>query len=139
MTVLFGMADTIMEPVDLFTRMLDAAGPEDDVVMGLFPTEHPEKFGMVAFDADHRVLSITDKPRETDLKYMWGCIIWRPRFTEHLHSCIRDGGIVDFATIMNEALEAALRFRAVCFEEGTYLDMGTYDEILELERHFRAG
>jgi glucose-1-phosphate thymidylyltransferase len=137
-TVLFGMADTIMEPVDLFARMLDNATPEDDVIMGLFPTERPQKFGMVAFDADDRVLRIVDKPRETDLTHMWGCIIWRPSFTEHLHTCISGGEIADFATIMNAALEAGMRFRAVRFDEGTYLDVGTYDEIAELEKHFRA-
>jgi glucose-1-phosphate thymidylyltransferase len=132
------MADTIMEPVDLFARMLDSATPDDDVIMGLFPTERPHKFGMVAFDADDRVLCIVDKPRETDLTHMWGCILWRSRFTEHLHTYISGGEIADFATIMNAALKAGMRFRAVRFDEGTYLDLGTYDEILELEKHFRA-
>jgi len=137
-TVFFGMADTIMEPVDLFARMLDSATPDEDVILGLFPTERPQKFGMVAFDADDRVLYIVDKPRETDLTHMWGCFIWRPSFTEHLHTCISGGEITDFATIMNAALKAGMRFRAVRFDEGTYLDLGTCDEIVELEKHFRA-
>jgi glucose-1-phosphate thymidylyltransferase len=137
-TVLFGMADTIMEPVDLYARMLDGARPDDDVIMGLFPTDRPHKFGMTAFDTNGRVPYIIDKPRETDLTHMWGCIIWRSAFTEHLHACISGGEIVDFARIMNTAIEAGLRFRAVGFDDGTYLDLGTYDEIAELEQHFRA-
>jgi glucose-1-phosphate thymidylyltransferase len=137
-TVVFGMADTIMEPVDLFARMLDSASPDDDVIMGLFPTERPHKFGMTAFDANDSVQCIIDKPQETDLTHMWGCIIWRPSFTEHLRACIRDDEITDFATIMNAALEASMRFRAVRFDGGTYLDLGTYDEIMELEQHFHA-
>jgi glucose-1-phosphate thymidylyltransferase len=137
-TVLFGMADTIMEPSDLFAQMLDSASPDDDVIMGLFPTDRPHKFGMVAFDADDRVLYIVDKPQETDLTHMWGCISWRPPFTEHLHTCISGGELTDFANIMNAALKAGMRFRAVRFDEGAYLDMGTYDEILELEKHFRS-
>lgn len=137
-TVLFGMADTIMEPVDLFVRMLDSATPDDDVIMGLFPTEHPQKFGMVAFNADDRVLRIVDKPQETELTHMWGCIIWRPSFTELLHTRIHKEKIADFATIMNAALQDGMRFRAMRFDNGTYLDLGTYDEILELEKHFRA-
>jgi glucose-1-phosphate thymidylyltransferase len=137
-TVLFGMADTIMEPVDLFARMLDSAGPEDDVIMGLFPTDRPHKFGMTAFDEDGHIPYIIDKPQETDLTHMWGCIIWRSRFTEHLHTCISGGEVADFALIMNMAIEDGMRFRAVCFDEGAYLDLGTYDEIIEMEQHFRA-
>ena len=132
------MADTIMEPVDLFARMLDSSKPEDDVIMGLFPTERPHKFGMVAFDADNQVQHIIDKPRETDLTHMWGCIIWRPRFTYHLHEYISGKEITDFAVIMNKAIEAGMRFRSVRFDESVYLDLGTYDEIIELESHFRA-
>ncbi len=136
-TVLFGMADTIMEPIDLFRRMLDSAAPDDDMILGLFATKRPEKFGMVDFDADGWALKVVDKPQETNLTHMWGCIIWRPAFTEHLHTCISAGEVTDFATIMNMALQAGMRFRAVCFDEGTYLDLGTYDEIVDLEKHFR--
>ena len=137
-TVLFGMADTIMEPVDLFACMLAESSSQDDVIMGIFPTERPYKFGMTAFDADGRVPYIIDKPKETDLTHMWGCIIWRPAFTEYLHACISSGEVADFAVIMNRAIEAGLRFRAVRFDKGAYLDLGTYDEIMELEKHFRA-
>src|SRR3989304_11624 len=49
-TVLFGMADNIMEPKDVFRQLLDAARPEDRVILGLFPVTRPEKFGMVDFD-----------------------------------------------------------------------------------------
>jgi glucose-1-phosphate thymidylyltransferase len=137
-TVLFGMADTIMEPVDLFAQMLANSSPEDDLIMGLFPTERPHKFGMTAFDANGRIPYIIDKPKETDLTHMWGCIIWRPSFTEHLHDCLNCGEVADFAVVMNNAIRAGMRFRAVRFDKGTYLDLGTYDEIMELEQHFRA-
>jgi glucose-1-phosphate thymidylyltransferase len=137
-TVLFGMADTIMEPADLFAHMLAGASPDDDVIMGLFPTERPHKFGMTAVDADGTIPYIIDKPKQTDLTHMWGCIIWRPSFTEHLHTLIGSGEISDFALIMNKAIESGMRFRAVPFDDGTYLDLGTYDEIMELENHFRA-
>jgi glucose-1-phosphate thymidylyltransferase len=138
-TVVFGMADTIMDPPDVYRHMLEAASPDDDAVMGLFPTDRPHKFGMTDFAADGTVLQVVDKPQKTNLTHMWGCMIWRPSFTEHLHACLGGGEIVDFATAMNRALEDGMRFRAVRFKGGTYLDIGTYDEIMELERHFRAG
>lgn len=135
--VFFGMADTIMQPRDVFARAWAAATPQDDVVLVLFPTERPEKFGMVRLDRDDRVLEIVDKPRQTDLTEMWGCILWRPRFTEHLHDCVRRQGISDFAQIMNSAIAAGYRFRGVHILDGTYIDLGTYEEIMELDRRFR--
>jgi hypothetical protein len=40
---------------------------------------------------------------------------------------------------MNKAIEEGMLFRAVRFDAGSYLDLGTYDEILEMEQRFRAG
>src|SRR3972149_10932912 len=42
-TVCFGMADTIMSPKDVFHCLLNAAREEDDVLLGLFLTDRPEK------------------------------------------------------------------------------------------------
>jgi len=136
-TVFFGMADTIMQPTQVFRQAYDAATPEDDVILAMFTTERPEKFGMVRLDPKtQRVEKIVDKPKQTDLTEMWGCIIWRPRFTEHLHECVKQG-VSDFAQIMNCAIETGMRFRGVHMAGGTYIDLGTYDEILEMDRRFR--
>jgi glucose-1-phosphate thymidylyltransferase len=136
-TVFFGMADTIMQPRDVFARGYASAAPDDDVILVLFTTERPEKFGMVRLDQDRRALEIVDKPRKTDLTEMWGCILWRPRFTEYLHDCVNQQGISDFALIMNSAIAAGYRFRGVHIVDGTYIDLGTYDEIMEMDRRFR--
>jgi glucose-1-phosphate thymidylyltransferase len=136
-TVCFGMADTIMQPVDLFRCALDASEPTDDVILILFPTKRPEKFGMVRTDGDGRVLEVVDKPKETDLTNMWGCIIWRSRFTDYLHQRVTQDGTSDFARIMNDAMGAGMNFRGVLMAQGSYLDLGTYDEILELDHKER--
>ena len=130
------MADTIMQPTNLYAETYAAAQPGDDVILALWTTERPEKFGMVNY-ADGIVAAIVDKPEVTDLTEMWGAIIWRPRFTEYLHSCVQEQGISDFALIMNSAMSAGLKFRAVHLSAGTYIDLGTYDEIMELDRRFR--
>jgi glucose-1-phosphate thymidylyltransferase len=136
-TVCFGMADTIMEPRDVFARALTAAGADDDVVLVLFPTSRPEKFGMVRVDGANRVLEVVDKPRDTDLTQMWGCIIWRPRFTEHLHRCVRAQGVSDFAKILNDAIAIGMTVRAFPVTDGSYMDLGTYEEIRELDLALR--
>ena len=133
--VFFGMADTIMQPGDVFARGHRAMAPDDDVLLCTFPTGSPEKFGMVRSDG-RRVLQIEDKPKKTDLTHMWGCILWKPSFTEYLHDCQRHN-IADFARIMNMGLEIGMRFAEQRFDQGDYLDLGTYDEIMELDRRLR--
>jgi len=136
-TVFFGMADTIMQPKNVFDSAYKAASPEDDVVLILFTTNRPEKFGMVRMDDDNRVLEIVDKPMETDLTEMWGAIIWNAKFNDYLHDCIRRQGISDFAQIMNDAIASGMHFRGVHIVDGIYIDLGTYEEIMEMDRRFR--
>lgn len=136
-TVFFGMADTIMQPMEIFQTSYQQAQPDDDVILILFPTERPEKFGMVNTASDGRVIEIVDKPAQTDLTEMWGCIIWRPAFTEYLHESVNQRGISDFAIIMNNAIDEGLKFRGVHITDGVYIDLGTYDEIMEMDRRFR--
>jgi dTDP-glucose pyrophosphorylase len=131
--VYFGMADTIVEPPDAFALAWDAVGADSDVVLVLFPTTRPEKFGMVRTDDTGRVLEIDDKPKKTDLTHMWGYIIWRPVFTEHLHTSVREKGIGDFARVLNDAVASGMRVRAYRVDDGSYSDLGTYEEIMELD------
>jgi dTDP-glucose pyrophosphorylase len=138
-SVYFGMADTVIQPLDVFARMRRATEPDDDVTLGLFPTQTPEKFGMVETAAGGAVRQIVDKPRETHLTEMWGCITWRPRFSEYLDEAVHRHGISDFASIMNGAIAEGMRFRGVSLAGGMYLDLGTYGEILEMDRLQRSG
>ena len=135
-TVFFGMADTIMLPKDVFAQGYQRMRDTDDVLLCLFPTDHPSKFGMVRMDDRRQVIEIVDKPKKTDLREMWGCIIWRQRFTEFLHQSIQ-AGISDFALIMNDALRSGLRFSGASIPDGNFIDLGTYEEIMELDRRLR--
>ena len=136
-TVLFGMADTIMTPPDLFAHMLENSQPTDTAIMGLYRVARPEKFGMVAFNSNGTIQKIIDKPHQTELEYAWGCIIWRAAFTEHLKQQVDKENVSDFAIIMNRAIQAGMIFRGVCLDHGSYADLGTYDEITELDRKYR--
>ena len=135
-TVFFGMADTIMQPPTVFQLAYAAAHPDDEVILALFPTGRPEKFGMVETNGNGSVVAIVDKPRQTTLTHMWGCIIWRPRFTEFLHEAVCRGES-DFARIMNDANSAGLPVRGVCMADSAYIDLGTYEEIMEMDHRFR--
>lgn len=136
-TVFFGMADTLMQPTDVFARAYQSASLDDDAILALFTTARPEKFGMVKMDENNSVLEIVDKPQSTNLTEMWGCIIWRAKFTEYLHECVYEHGISDFAVIMNTAIKDGMNFRGVHMTDGAYIDLGTYEEIADLDKKYR--
>jgi glucose-1-phosphate thymidylyltransferase len=136
-TVFFGMADTIMQPSRVLKDAYETARGDEDVILVLFETDHPEKFGMVDMDPQGRVVRVVDKPSATDLTWMWGCIIWRAQFTEYLHECVNHRGVSDFAQVMNNAISDGLSFRGYQVADGNYIDLGTYDEIMEMDHRFR--
>jgi hypothetical protein len=127
-----------MEPVDLYARKLGGANLDDDVSRGLFPTDCPHRFGMTAFDRDDRTPHNADEPRETDLTARVGLHHLASTFHRASSRLRGRGEILEFAITMNKAIADGMHLRAVRFDEGAYLDLGTYDEILEMERHFRA-
>ena len=133
-TVVFGMADTIMTPIDLFRTLLPAGDePEFDVHLGLFHTDRPEHVGVVEHDGQGGVKAIYDKQPDRGLREMWGCCSWSPRFSEFLHRRMAEVEEPDFATILNEALAEGIAFRATRLPDASYTDLGTYEEIARLE------
>jgi glucose-1-phosphate thymidylyltransferase len=135
--VFFGMADTIMQPRQVFNNLYEVMQTTEDIVFGLFTTDHPEKFGMVEYQENGKVIRIIDKPAQTKLSEMWGCIIWGPAFSDFLHTCVMKKNLSDFAMIMNQAIISGIPARAVHFQDGSYIDLGTYDEIIEMDRRLR--
>ncbi len=140
-TVVFGMPDTIMEPHDLFTRLLERhrrAGA--DVTLGLFQTDNPSKFGMVELDAAGRVTNTIDKPQESALEWMWGCACWSPAFTRIMREYLADRPTADreavLGDVFNHALGQGLHIEGCAFPDGRYMDIGTAAELDSALRRF---
>lgn len=138
--ILFGMPDTIVHPPDAFARLLEEhrAHPAD-LTLGLFTTNRPEKFGMVEVDATGRVTYHVDKPSHTALKLMWGFAVWEPTFTDLIHE-VRTSGKTPpnqaepvLGDAIDEALGRGMRVAGHHFSDGFYVDIGTYDEIIEAQ------
>lgn len=132
--VLFGMPDTIIEPRDVFCRLLEKLEESlADLVLGLFPTDNPSKFGMVSIGEAGDVVSIIDKPAETTLQYMWGCACWTQAFTDmiddYLTAHAYQGREVVLGDIFNAAIQNNLNVKAVKFDDGQYIDIGTVNEL----------
>lgn len=133
--VIMGMPDTVVEPSDAFTQIVQARARWDaDLVLGLFHTERPHKFGMVGLDDDASVIEHVDKPRETDLRWCWGICCWTAAFVQLIDRGVNSwtppsGRELVLGDIFDMALEKELVTKGVTFENGSYLDIGTYDEL----------
>ncbi len=140
-TVIFGMPDTIIEPKNTFKRLLEFHQTNEcELTLGLFPTNNPSKFGMVETDGKNNVTYIVDKPKETKLKYMWGCACWSPAFTELINDYIITnpyaGKEIVLGDIFHYAIKSKMVVKSLKFDDGRYFDIGTSDELDSALRKF---
>lgn len=140
--VLFGMPDTVFQPPDAMARLVQAHEEKGaDITLGLFTTTRPWKFGMVDIDDAGRIVAHVDKPLQTSLSLMWGLAVWEQRFTQLIQEVCASplpSGADRSETVLGDVIDAALARRLrVCghhFENGRYIDIGTYDEIVEAQQ-----
>ncbi|MBD1876682.1 dTDP-glucose pyrophosphorylase [Nodosilinea sp. FACHB-131] len=148
-TVVLGFPDILFEPGDAYQVLLERLhGGTADVVLGLFPTDQPEKVGVVDFDESGVVRGIYEKSGLTHLPYMWAIAAWRPSFSDFLHGFVRDRQQaligtqipqhltilppyteVPIGDVMQAALASGLRIEAQPFTQGSYLDIGTPENL----------
>lgn len=144
-TILFGMPDTIVRPSDAYARLLsEHINNHASVTLGAFRinASNPNKFCMIEIGSNFRVTKAIDKPESSDLHYMWGIAAWSKDFSDFIGTYIKPysdapekevllGGIVQ------QAIEEGFDVRAVCFDDGDYLDIGTVDDLLiAIKRYF---
>ncbi|MFD2443234.1 sugar phosphate nucleotidyltransferase [Bacillus sp. CGMCC 1.16607] len=139
-TVVFAMPDTFIKPSNYLQLLLNTHenDQKSEVTLACFQTKNPSKFGMVDFSEDtENVISILDKPLSTNLKWMWGAMVWSPEFTEALHQFVINKSDEDSSEkelVLSDALLPLIernKVKAYCFPDGTYMDLGTYNEIQE--------
>lgn len=137
-TVVLGFPDIVFEAdVPVLPHVLDALDASGaDIMLGLFPTDRPEKGEMVEVSADGQVENIVIKSSTTNLRRGWTVAAWTPVFTSYLHSHLRDENPVDsedleevqMGHVLQSALRADLDVRGVHIPGGRYIDIGTPDE-----------
>lgn len=140
-TVVMGMPDTIVSPGSSIEQLVEhhrRGGAE--LSLGLFPTDNPQKFGMVKTDKNSNIVYHEDKPARTDATAMWGLAVWEPSFTQTLHESIQKLPPSDKEMALGDVFDVALKQGKTCkaypIKDGKYYDIGTYDDykraILEL-------
>ncbi len=141
--IVFGMSDTIIEPENSFVNLKKSFETlKPDLLLGMFPTNNPKKFGMVDFDSNQGTVKTTiDKPQNSKLTHMWGCCMWNYRFAEFMHNTLKEskpveGKEVVFGDIINKAIEKGLRVCGQPVAEGRYIDIGTIEDLDQALKQF---
>ncbi len=132
-TTLFSMPDTLVEPVNISTRLVQHhQQSQADVTLGLFETTTPHKFGMVRFDQDGNAVAFVDKPRQTDLSYMWGLAVWSPAFRQFMSRFLVQRRTATSEVVLSDVFQAALdyglRIQTLVLEHAHYHDIGTPED-----------
>lgn len=139
-TVLLGYPDILFAPPDALARMVAhrrATGAE--VVLGLVPTDRPEKADMVDLDGEGRIRDILVKRPASGLLYTWIFAAWGPAFTGHLHRVLpamphpagREPYVSD---VLLSAMREGMWIEALPFPEGYHLDVGTPEDLERARR-----
>lgn len=133
--IVFGMSDTIIEPENAFVVLKEFYDKhQPDLVLGLFPTENPQKFGMVDFKKETgQIVTTVDKPKQTQLDHMWGCCMWNYNFATFMRQQLKtlngDKKEVVFGDIINSAIQKGLKVLAKPISGGRYIDIGTIEDL----------
>ncbi|MEA5596535.1 sugar phosphate nucleotidyltransferase [Rivularia sp. UHCC 0363] len=146
--VALGFPDILFKPKDAYIQILKRLELNNaDVVLGLFTTDKPQKAGMVDFDDTGKVRSIIEKPLQSDLRFMWGIAVWKPEFTEFLHKYLiavkEDINLpqlpeIPIGNVIQSAINKGLQVEAQTFTDGSYLDIGTPDDLITAVRGFAS-
>jgi glucose-1-phosphate thymidylyltransferase len=134
--VAFGFPDIVFQPEDAYEQLLARqTATNADVVMGLFPAVNPQQIDMVNRGQDGRICQIDIKPANTTLHYTWIIALWTPVFTKfiraYLSSAVSESPELSLGEVLQAAIDQKLHVNSVIFPKGTYLDIGTPDDLVK--------
>ena len=75
--VALGFPDIIVKPGNTYAKLLKRQENSGvDVVLGLFPSDQPQKTDMVATNSEDDVTKIVIKPKNSTLRFCWVNAVW---------------------------------------------------------------
>jgi glucose-1-phosphate thymidylyltransferase len=142
--VALGFGDILFDSPDAFLRILKRqTATSADVVLGLFPSDKPEKVDMVEVDESGEIKALTIKPQHTKLQYTWGLAVWTSTFSEFLHATV---GVSEPASagkpemFVGDVIQAAIRkglyVDSVHVSDHPFIDIGTADDLARAVQSF---
>lgn len=146
--VVFGLPDIIIQPSNAFSLLLKRLETTAaDLVLGIFPTQHPHKWDLVEFGRSGELERITPKPHDGKSGFTWCLAVWSPRFSLFLHrfAAIISKYLMDhkkfhlrreiqIGAAFQRAIDKGLKVDFVHFDEGSCIDIGTPEDLQTVMR-----
>jgi glucose-1-phosphate thymidylyltransferase len=148
--VALGFPDIILQPADAFVQLLSRLTETGaDIVLGLFPTDQPDKADMVELADGGRVSRIEIKSPDIDLRYAWMIAVWTPAFTNYMHEYLaviskvkKNIGNAEpeqrelfVGDVVQAAIDDGFWVDSVLFSDGFCLDIGTPENLVKAVRN----
>jgi glucose-1-phosphate thymidylyltransferase len=147
--VALGFPDMMLQPENSFVQLLNRKRrTRADIVLGLYPTDQPQKMDVVDLDENGRIRQIRPKPSDLKggkVRYTWLTAVWTPVFTQYLHEfvsahkkrCVSDSsGTAEnqrrelfVGDVFQAAIEDKFNIETVLFSNGNCLDIGTSEDL----------
>jgi glucose-1-phosphate thymidylyltransferase len=154
-TIALGFPDMLFWPERAYRVLLRRLAQDTaTLVLGLFPTDQPSQVGVVDLDARGLVRGLHEKSHMTHLPFMWAIAVWKPAFTTFLHEFIQaelrntrkeenEGETLcgplqrelPIGDVIHAAIQSGMRVEAEIFRDGSCIDIGTPNNLLEAIRH----
>lgn len=145
--VAFGFPDIIFGPDNAFVKLISKQKETHaDIVLGIFPIEHPEKWDTVEFDSDGWINRVAVKSFRSTLRYAWIIALWTPVFTDFIHNYViqmknplnhpnktkgKDPREVYIGDVIQAAIQKKCRVNCVRFDGNSCLDIGTSEDMIK--------
>ncbi len=129
------LGDNIFYGTDLEKRLRNAVDPDGGVVFA-YHVKDPERYGVVEFDKDHKVISIEEKPEHPKSNYAVPGIYFYDNSVVQKAKTIKPSarGEYEITEVNNEFLKEG-KLNVVGLGRGTaWLDTGTFTSLIQAQQ-----
>ena len=133
----FGLPDTIWYPKDGYTEIQKQKG---EIVLGLFSSKEPEKFGAVTTDANNKILLIEDKKIKPKSNWIWGIGKIKVSCAKKILKSLPENDEPN-KRLLGDAIDSYSKKHDVYgikLKDSSYLDIGTKEDYKKAELFLAA-
>lgn len=134
--VAVGFPDILLRPANAWSRLVTFhRDGGHDLSFGCFPCDRPGKADMVDLDQGGRLRDLVIKDPSCPYRWTWSIVVWTPRVSELMHRLVaadrdepgeREMWVGD---VLRAAVDEGLDVRGLRFEGGSFLDVGTPEDL----------